>query len=134
MITCSIAYGVRGILTLVLRDIGTLQNATDQSQIVQDVFVKTLFFNFVFSVLDLPNVLYVYVLHYRNFKNRKEESLLIEDSRDAMSFCLTSEVSGSSNSKLLDDTKHNTSNNRISKPISLFGLFEDPLWSQDVKA
>ena len=90
--------------------------------------MKTLFFNFVFSTLDLPNVLYVYIMHYRNFRVR-EESILAEDSRDVDSFLLDSD--GGNKSKLMDETKHTITNNRVSKPISLFGLFEDPMWTQD---
>ena len=33
IITCAIAYGVRGVMTLVLRRIGTLTSATNESQI-----------------------------------------------------------------------------------------------------
>ena len=91
--------------------------------------MKTLFFNFVFSTLDLPNVLYVYIMHYRNFRRVKEESMLAEDSREDESLWIDSE--GINKSKLMDETKHTITNNRVSKPISLFGLFEDPIWTQD---
>lgn len=92
--------------------------------------MKTLFFNFVFTTLDLPNVLYVYIMHFRNFNNRvKEESIMTDDSRDSESFWIDSD--GGSKSKNLDETKRTITNNRVSKPISLFGLIEDPLWTQN---
>lgn len=90
IITCALAYGARGIAALVLSQVGAFSTTSDESQIVEAVFEKALFFNFVLSFLDLSYIVFVYVMHYRNFSDhhyhRKEESLLDESKDASMSF------------------------------------------------
>ena len=124
-LTCMFAFPLRGAVSLCLRFVVAIDSDTDQEQLVESLCVKALFYGILFSIMDLPNIVYSYTAHYKNF-GQKGNLRRVSAEYTVSRSLLTSRLDMSDDVSV-DEDESSYAQRMMSKLTLYGGLIDDPI-------